>query len=128
MAYQKTICIDFDGTIVDHEFPWIGKLKPGVREALQLFRALGYRILISSCRTSNWHKEEFGHVDEGPAMQRPIVKDMIEALNKADIPYDVVDDGSKGKPFADLYIDDKGLRFQDNWAQIAAWVAASEER
>lgn len=121
MPYQKTICVDFDGTIVDHEFPKIGALKRGVREALEVFRKAGFRILISSCRTCSWDEETFGRWDCTP-IDRPRVREMIEFLDKEGIPYDEIDNGMRGKPLADLYIDDKGLRFQDNWKLISEWV------
>jgi hypothetical protein len=44
-------------------------------------------------------------------------------LDANDVPYDEIDDGTKGKPFCSLYIDDKGLRFTNNWSEIADWVA-----
>jgi hypothetical protein len=47
---------------------------------------------------------------------------MIWFLKEAGIPYDEVDDGTKGKPFADFYIDDKAIEFKDNWPEIAARI------
>jgi hypothetical protein len=48
---RHTLSVDFDGTIVDHAFPEIGKLKPGVKEALSRLIEK-YDIVISSCRAS----------------------------------------------------------------------------
>jgi predicted mannosyl-3-phosphoglycerate phosphatase (HAD superfamily) len=121
MAYQKTICVDFDGTIVDHEFPKIGALKPGARSALQAFRRMGFRIIVWSCRTCKWQEDTFGSWD-CPTLERPLVREMIEFLDKEGVPYDEIDDGEKGKPLADLYLDDKALRVEDNWGDVAQWV------
>lgn len=115
----RTIAVDFDGTICEHTFPGIGDLKEGVAEALATFRSLGFRIIIYSCRTSHYHTEIFG---AGPAMERPRVKEMVAFLNHHHIPFDEVDDGTKGKPLADFYIDDNGIRFDDNWAAIASFI------
>src|ERR1700729_2927855 len=117
----KRICVDFDGTLCDHAFPSIGKVKPGAKEALETFKALGYIIIIWSCRTCSWDKEIFGYPAEEyyHALDRLHVKEMVEWLAKEQIPYDIIDDGSKGKPVADFYIDDKAICFKDNWAIIA---------
>jgi len=56
------------------------------------------------------------------------VQEMIEFLDKHQIPYDEVDNGTKGKVTADIMIDDKGLRFEDNWNQIAAWVYLMDKK
>lgn len=116
----KRICVDFDGTICDHEFPKIGKVKPGAKEALETFKRLGYYIIIWSCRTCSWDKEIFNLPEEMDchSLERLHVKNMVEYLAQEQIPYDIIDDGFKGKPVADFYIDDKAIRFDDNWADI----------
>lgn len=120
-----TIAVDFDGTICDWDFPNIGPPKAGVREALTLFRHLGYKIIIWSCRTSLWNEDIFGELDgAGVPIERKRVKEMIQFLNDNDIPFDEVDDGTKGKPLADWYIDDRAIRFQDNWHDIALQIKA----
>lgn len=45
-SYIITACVDFDGTIVDHEFPFIGQPVPGAIETLQWLQSLGYVELI----------------------------------------------------------------------------------
>lgn len=118
------IAVDFDGTCCDMEFPMIGAPKPGVKEALTRFRELGYKIMIWTCRTSHFNYDVFGGDPRQPTLERDRVKEMIEWLDRNEIPYDEVDDGSRGKPGADFYIDDKGIRFDDSvgWAGITAFV------
>ncbi len=113
--YQKTIAVDFDGTLCDHEYPFIGAPKPGASEALQLFRSLGYWIIIWTCRTCSWNEDVFGG---GNPKYRERVLEMKEWLEKNDMIYDEIDYGERGKPLADFYIDDKAIRFSDNWLQI----------
>lgn len=55
-------------------------------------------------------------------IERKRVKEMIQFLNDNDIPFDEVDDGTKGKPLASYYIDDHAINFDNNWAQIAAHI------
>jgi len=120
---KPTICVDFDGTLCDHAYPEIGPVKAGACEALIAFKRMGYHILIYTCRTSSYHFEVFGGTPGDNALERPRVQAMIAWLNEHDIPYDEVDDGTKGKPLADFYIDDKGVRFDDNWKEITYWIA-----
>lgn len=117
----KLFVCDFDGTICEHKFPLIGAPKHGVREALQRIRDKGYRIVIWSCRTSKWFPEFFLDGFLAP-LKRKSVKDMKAFLDEHEIPYDEIDDGSRGKPFGDFYCDDKAIRFEDNWEQIAGMV------
>lgn len=116
---KPTICVDFDGTLCDHAYPGIGDVKPHAAYALKSFRQWGFRIIISSCRSCSWHEEIFGG---GPALERERVKEMIAFLEANDIPFDEIDDGTKGKPLADYYIDDKGIRFDANWLPIMGFI------
>jgi hypothetical protein len=118
----RVIAVDFDGTLCEHSFPEIGALRPGAREALTMFRDIGYKVLIYTCRTSHWHYDIFGGDPEQPTLERERVQEMIVWLAKHEIPYDEIDDGSRGKPLADYYIDDKGIRFNNNWGRIAFFV------
>lgn len=116
--WKPTVAIDFDGTLCDHEYPAIGKIKPGAREALEAIRKSGYRIIIWSCRTCNWATDVFGVDENSSTLERKHVQAMIAWLKDNQIPYDEIDDGTKGKPMADIYIDDKAIRFRDNWDEI----------
>ena len=118
----KRIAVDFDGTLCDMAFPEIGAIKKDAREALTLFKTLGFKIIIWSCRTCHWDYEIYGGDREQPTLERDRVKAMAEWLDANAIPYDEIDDGSKGKPGADLYVDDKGYRFTDNWEEIMTFV------
>lgn len=118
----RRIAVDFDNTIADTDFPTIKGIKPGAREALRMFRQLGFMVVIWSCRTCHWDYNIYGGDRNQPTLERERVKDMIACLDANDIEYDEIDDGSKGKPGADFYIDDKGVRFEDNWEHIASVI------
>lgn len=119
----KTICVDFDLTIAHTEYPKIISIKPGAKEAMRAFRDMGYRIIISSCRSCfwNWDCYYMGQ-PVTPAKDRPVFKDMIAFLDAEGIVYDEIDDGTKGKVSAKYYIDDKGVRFDNNWDEIVAFI------
>lgn len=118
----RRIAVDFDNTIADTDFPTIKGVKPGAKEALASFRKLGFQVVIWSCRTCHWDYDVYGGTPAQPTLERDRVKDMIACLDENGLEYDEVDDGSKGKPGADLYIDDKGMRFMDDWKWIVSWV------
>lgn len=48
---QLTIAVDFDGTIVEHVFPDIGKPVPGSFKWLKKFREAGARLLLWTMRS-----------------------------------------------------------------------------
>jgi len=122
MNAPKRIAVDFDGTLCDMAFPEIGAPKVGAVEAMKVLRALGFKIIIWSCRCCHWDYDVYGGDPKQPVMERDKVQDMIAWLEAHGIEYDEIDDGSRGKPSADYYIDDKGIRFEDNWMNIAAFI------
>lgn len=107
MLGKPILCIDFDGTIVDHAFPQIGDLKPGVKHALDALHP-NFEIVIWSGRSS----KRFG------GAHNRFVKEMVEFLDLNQIPYDWWDDGSHGKVVARWYIDDRAVTFNDNWREL----------
>lgn len=119
----KYIAVDFDLTLCDSKFPDVGPPKPGAREAMQAFRDMGFKTIVSSCRASSYHWDHYyGDALITPATERPVFQNMVRWLEENEIPYDEVDDGTKGKVGAELYIDDKGIRFMNDWPWIVEWV------
>jgi len=104
------VSIDFDGTIADHKYPKIGKIKPGAVEAIKAIKSRGHQIIIFTCRAG---KEE---------------QEMREWLIMNGIPFDEINSPIEGfdlgsrKVYADVYIDDKGVRFNNNWEEISKWL------
>ena len=52
------ICVDFDGTVVDHAFPAVGAPVPGALEWLRKFQAKGARIILWTMRSK--HSGRYG--------------------------------------------------------------------
>jgi len=44
------LAVDFDGTIVEHEYPEIGKAVPGAAESLRMLSKLGVKIILWTMR------------------------------------------------------------------------------
>ena len=104
--FDRSIAVDFDDTIVVRVFGTLVPAKDCI-EALQILRDQGYRIIIHSARSWEQWQDRVERENE-----------MVNLLNEWEIPYDEVYAG-KGKPPAMAYIDDRGLRFADNWMDIA---------
>lgn len=123
----KAIVIDFDDTIVVPDYPGVKAIKPGAKEALQAFRDMGYQIIISSCRACGWNWEcYYGDAPFLHAAERPAFIHMKRFLDENEIPYDILDDGSKGKPSGAFYVDDKAVPYRNNWSEIVEYVRSKE--
>ncbi len=53
------IAVDFDGTIVDHQFPEIGKAVPGAFDWLKRFKEAGATLILWTMRSDG---QEYGDV------------------------------------------------------------------
>ena len=104
------IAVDFDGTIVDHEYPLIGKEKLFAFQTLRELEKLGARLILWTFRAGK-------ELDEAVEYCR---KNGIEfyAVNK-NYPEEIFDDTVSRKIDADIYIDDKNLGGFQGWSE--AW-------
>lgn len=118
----KIICVDFDSTICASTYPGLGPVKPGAKEAMKRLQDLGYHVVISSCRTCKHFPELYATGNGLMGVHAQVHKDMVAWLGENQIPYDEVDDGTKGKVCGLLYVDDKGFRYEDNWADVVRFV------
>ncbi|MGN6371279.1 MAG: capsular biosynthesis protein [Phycisphaerae bacterium] len=107
------IAIDIDGTICElkksgQSYSDVAPL-PGAAEKIQGLKAAGHYIILLTARHM---KTCEGNVGLVVARQGPT---LFAWLEKHGIPYDEI---WFGKPHADVYIDDNGLRFT-SWESIA---------
>lgn len=109
MSQQNlTVAIDFDGVIHRYSMGWhdgtiYDRPMEGAKESMQKLRDKGCKILIFSTRAE-------GKYINGK-WQENQKDNMAEWLKFYQIPYDEI---ASGKPMAHVYIDDRGLRFE-NW-------------
>jgi hypothetical protein len=103
------IAVDFDGTIVDHEYPKIGNEKLFAFQTLKELDKLGVRLILWTFRTGS-------ELDEAVEFCR---KNGVEfyAVNK-NYPEEVLDDTVSRKIDADIYIDDKNIGGFPGWSEV----------
>lgn len=105
-------CFDIDGTIAEtrkeKQFYWEVEPKEGAVESLQKLKEEGHYIILYTARNMETFSSNLGKIN---AVQGPVLFDW---LKKYEIPYDEI---YFGKPSADVYIDDKGLKFE-TWKNL----------
>jgi hydroxymethylpyrimidine pyrophosphatase-like HAD family hydrolase len=103
------IAVDFDGTIVEHEYPAIGKEKLFAFQTLKELEKLGAQLILWTIRTGK-------ELDEAVEYCR---KNGIEfyAVNK-NYPEEIYDETVSRKVNADIYIDDKNVGGFPGWSSI----------
>jgi len=115
---QKTIAIDFDGTICRKQKYGDGTIwqtaNTGAQGVIQDFKKDGYRIVVYTVRLSP--DKVKACTREGKSIELEEKKGRIcEWLNNRKIPYD---DVVGYKPEAMAYVDDRAIRFT-NWHDIS---------
>lgn len=102
------IAIDFDGTIVEHKFPEIGKLRKDAKEVINQLYNEGHYIIIWTCRYEGFAVEQM---------------ELFLAAN--DIKYHCINQNHpellfspKPKIYADIYIDDRQVGGLPSWKEI----------
>ena len=103
------IAVDFDGTIVDHEYPAIGKEKLFAFRTLKELEKMGARLILWTFRTGK-------ELDEAVEYCR---KNGIEfyAVNK-NYPEEIFDETVSRKIVADIFIDDRNVGGFPGWSEI----------
>ena len=126
------IALDFDGTIVREGVAYADtttplRFMPGAREALVALKAAGHTLILWSARsnrallyTPSWdplvraglRKVNLARWRAELPVHRARYRQMMEFVERelSGI-IDVVDDGLQGKPTADLFIDNRALRY-----------------
>ena len=103
------IAVDFDGTIVEHKYPLIGRIRPFAFETLKALQAKDHRLIL-------WSHRANAELDEAVAF---CLKHGLEfyAVNK-NYPEEKWSENDSRKIYADLYIDDRNLGGIPSWGEI----------
>lgn len=103
------IAVDFDGTIVEHEYPGIGKEKLFAFQTLKELEKLGARLILWTFRSGE-------QLEEAVAYCRTNGIEFY-AVNK-NYPEEIFDDSVSRKIDADIYIDDKNIGGFPGWSEV----------
>lgn len=111
------IAVDFDGTIVEHEYPKIGKAIPFAIETLLQLQKEGHVLLLWSVREDDLLQEAYDY-----CLKKGV---KFYAANKNHPDEDVA--ASPRKLNADLFIDDRNLGGLPDWGVVYHAIRAMEK-
>lgn len=109
------IAVDFDGTIVEHEYPKIGKPIPFAIETLQMLHKDGHRLILWTVREGKLLQEAIDYCEQNGLF--------FYAAN-ANYPEENRENAPR-KLMADLFIDDRNLGGLPDWGVIYRAVEAT---
>lgn len=113
------IAVDFDGTIVKHKYPAIGKEIPYAIETLKLFQKKGHKLILWTYRSGK-------ELDKA-----------VKFCKKRGLHFHAVNNNFEGEEFdntysrkiyADLYIDDRNILGIPEWEKIYKMFVENEEQ
>lgn len=112
------IAIDFDGTIVEHRYPFIGKIRPFAFETLEALQVKGHRLILWSHRADK-------KLDEAVKFCRSHGIEFY-AVNK-NYPEEIWNENDSRKILADIYIDDRNIGGIPAWGEIFKMICPEED-
>lgn len=119
MTDRLTIAVDFDGTIVEDQYPKIGKPKLFAFETLRKLQENGHRLIL-------WTYRNGKTLDDAVAFckQNGI---QFYAVNKS-FPEEKFDPTYSRKINADVFIDDRNIGGLLEWGQIYQQLIGEEKK
>ena len=112
------IAVDFDGTIVKHEYPKIGKEIPFAIETLKRLQREHYHLLVL------WTVRDGKELDEAVEFCRERGLEFY-AVNRTH-PEEEYEEGMSRKVNADLFIDDRSLGGLPDWGVIYQMITSGK--
>lgn len=109
MRPRLTIAIDFDGTIVEHKFPEIGKELPFATETIKALQKKGHKLILWTYRAGDELEDAVNFCS----------RKGIEfyAINK-NYPEEKYTEEISRKILADIYIDDRNFGGMPDWTNM----------
>lgn len=111
------IAVDFDGTIVEHNYPRIGNEIPFAIESLLELQKEGHQLILWTYRTGDLLTEAVDYCKERGLE--------FYAVNQ-NYPEEEFDESISRKIYADLYIDDRNIGGLPDWDQIFQMIPREE--
>ena len=103
------IAVDFDGTIVEHEYPKIGKEKLFAFRTLRELEKKGASLILWTFRTGKELEEAIEYCRQNGIE--------FYAVNK-NYPEEIMDESVSRKIDADIFIDDKNIGGFPGWSDV----------
>lgn len=111
------IAVDFDGTIVEHRFPHIGRVRPFAFETLLELQKKKHKLILWTHRSGRQLEEAVAFCRENGLT--------FYAINK-NYPEEKWFEHDSRKIVADLYIDDRNLGGIPSWGEIYQMICPEE--
>ncbi|MDA3852829.1 MAG: hypothetical protein PF444_01090 [Bacteroidales bacterium] len=108
------IAIDFDGTIVEHKYPKLGKEIPFAFQTLKQLYQDGHELVLWTYRVGQELQEAVDYCTKNGVT--------FYAINK-NYPEEVFDETISRKIHADMYIDDRNYGGLPDWGEIYASIS-----
>lgn len=118
------VAVDFDGTIVTHEFPEIGKLVPGAIEVIECLRENGYKVFLYTMRSHRRFNGRDGLAEATRFLYNNGI--ILDGINRSPEQF-----SDSLKQYAHIYIDDSNLgcpmfrwygKWVVDWKKVARYL------
>lgn len=119
-GHGLTIAVDFDGTIVEHKYPKIGKELPFAFDTLKAIQREGFRLIL-------WTSREGERLEEAIEYCRKngLVFYSVNSIYPTGYMFKGKGDTPR-KLIADIYIDDRNLGGLPDWGTIYRIITGLE--
>lgn len=107
--HSKVIAVDFDGTIVEHKYPEIGKEMLFAFATLKALQAKGHKLILWTIRTGDLLQEAVDYCRANGVE--------FYAVNK-NYPEEKLDEKVSRKLNADIFIDDRAVGGFIGWSEV----------
>lgn len=112
------IAVDFDGTIVEHMYPSIGRTRPFAFETLKALQSKKHQLIL-------WSHRSAGELEAAVTFCREQGLEFY-AVNK-NFPEEEWNENDSRKILADIYIDDRNLGGILSWGEIYKLICPEED-
>jgi hypothetical protein len=104
-----TIAVDFDGTVVEHAYPDIGREMLFAFDTLKALQKKGHKLILWTFRAGQYVEEAVDYCHQNGIE--------FYAVNKS-YPEEVLEPGISRKINADIFIDDRNIGGFPGWGEI----------
>ena len=98
--FPPILAVDFDGTLVENQFPGIGEPDHVIAGAVRAYQEMGWKIILWTCRTDEMLQDAVDFCKEQLGIEFDAVNDNLPEVQQ-------YFGGNTRKVFANLYWDDR---------------------